>query len=539
MFRSIRWTFLGWNTILLLLVLCGFGATLFHLVRHARLEEIDAELKGPARFLKLAVLRQHSRRPRDGRRGPRARGEMLGKFDADGDGELSREERTAARTRRRHPFEGFEEVDEQGPGSPDDPEGSAAEKPRRGLRRAGRHDFERREELLRRFGGEIEGSPYFVVWKPDGAVLREMNAPPEIPYPELPRETQGPQEITAEASYVRQRGVLREVILPGPRGSQIVVGRSIRKELDELTQLTWMLAISGIGVLVVGLAGGWLLAKRAIRPIEAISTAAESISASNLSQRIEIEATKNELGTLAGVLNTTFARLQAAFEQQTRFTADASHELRTPVSVILAQTEMALGKERTGDEYRHVLEACLRASKRMKGLIDGLLTLARTDAADLKLETRSFHLSTLVEECALLLAPLAEERRITTTLDLQPTEVTADFDRVSQVITNLLSNAINYNREGGSVRVSLTSHNHEAVLSVSDTGLGIPAKDRSEIFERFYRVDKARSRKLGGSGLGLAISKILVEAHGGTISFTSELEQGTTFTVRLPKKGGP
>jgi len=538
MFRSIRWTFLGWNTIILLLVLCGFGATSFQLVRHARLEEIDAELKGSARVLTLALRHGRSRRPRDGRRGRRARAEMLEQFDADGDGELSREERATARAQRR---QYFEEFDVEDPGGPGDQEGGSVRKPRRGTVRPRRPDFERRmrfpENLLRRFGGEMEGSPYFVVWKPDGEVLREENAPPEIPRPDDgPQEAQEPQDVPAEASYVRQREDLREVILPGPSGLRILVGRSIQKELDELTQLTWMLAISGVGVLVLGLAGGWLLAKRAIRPIEAISTAAESISASNLSQRIDIEATKNELGRLAEILNTTFARLQAAFEQQTRFTADASHELRTPVSIVLAQTELALAKERTGDEYRQVLEACLRASKRMKGLIDGLLTLARTDAADLKLETRSFDLSTLVEECTSLLAPLAEERRITTALNLQPAEVTADFDRVSQVITNLLSNAINYNRDGGSVQVSLTSHDHEAVLSVSDTGLGIPEKDRAGIFQRFYRVDKARSRKLGGSGLGLAISKVLVEAHGGTISFTSEVDQGTTFTVQLPKK---
>jgi len=320
----------------------------------------------------------------------------------------------------------------------------------------------------------------------------------------------------------------------GPFDHTIVVGRSIAKELATLAQLVWRISATGVGVLLVGLLGGWVLSKRAIRPIETITGAAENVSATNLSQRIAIAAPRSELGRLADVLNNTFSRLQAAFEQQRRFTADASHELRTPVSVILAQTELSLKKERSREEYREVIEVCHRTSHRMKGLVDGLLTLARSDAGKLELERRRVDLRDLVEESLALLTPLADETGITITRQLQPTQASVDAYRISQVIANLLTNAIRYNRPGGSVTVSLASTPDEVTLTVTDTGLGISTENESSLFERFYRADKARSRSQGGSGLGLAIAKTIVEAHGGTIAFVSELGTGSTFTVLLP-----
>jgi heavy metal sensor kinase len=301
-----------------------------------------------------------------------------------------------------------------------------------------------------------------------------------------------------------------------------------------LTHLAWQLLFTGLGVLAVGLAGGWLLSRRAVRPIEAMTATAADISADNLSRRIDLAEVDSELGRLGQVLNAMFARLEAAFARQVQFTADASHELRTPLAIIHSHAELALARPRCAEEYREALEASLRAARRMKGLVDGLLTLARADAGRLEMTRDRLDLETLVEESAALVAPLADAAGVRVSLDARPAAVTGDAGRLTQVVTNLLTNAIHYNRAGGSVTVTVGVTGREAVLAVADTGCGIPEADREHIFERFYRVDKARSRALGGSGLGLAICKSIVEAHGGEISFSTEVDRGTTFTVRLP-----
>jgi len=262
--------------------------------------------------------------------------------------------------------------------------------------------------------------------------------------------------------------------------------------------------------------------------------AAQQISASNLSRRIDARGTQSELGTLAAVLNDTVARLEAAFQRQVRFTADASHELRTPLAVIHTNVQLALSRERSAAEYRKMLETCLRASNRMKNLVDSLLMLARTDAGQLVLQCSTSDLHNVVAECIAMVAPLAEEKRVTVESDLHSVCVSADSSQIAQVVINLLTNAIRYNREGGRVQVSATTICQHAVLVIADTGVGIPPEGLPHVFERFYRADAARSRDDGGSGLGLAICKTIVEAHGGTIVAHSAAGGGATFTVRLP-----
>ena len=363
-----------------------------------------------------------------------------------------------------------------------------------------------------------------------------MPAPPWTGTPagfELPRSPDGGD---SEPSYAQQRDARREIVMAGPYRIDVLVGRSIQKELSELRSLAGSVLGTGLAVLLFGVAGGWFIAKRAIRPIQAISSTAESISASDFSRRIDIESTETELGSLATVLNATFDRLQEAFEDQARFTADASHELRTPVAAILAQTAMARRRERSPREYREVIDACYVVARRMKSLVDGLLTLARTDADNLDLRHEEFDLRKTAEECSRMVEAIAVKRGISFEVDLAPVTLSGDPDRISQVITNLLTNAVRYNRKGGRVSVALRDEGADAVLSVSDTGVGIVPDDRARIFDRFYRVDKARSRSVGGSGLGLAISKAIVEAHGGTIACESAPETGTTFAVRLPRR---
>jgi len=292
--------------------------------------------------------------------------------------------------------------------------------------------------------------------------------------------------------------------------------------------------LSGFGgiILFFGLAGGWWLVSRAIKPIDDISAAAVKISAGDLSQRINVAEAESELGKLASVLNSTFARLDAAFAQQKQFASDAAHELRTPVSVILTQTQAALNRERSVPEYRETVEACQRAAQRMRKLIGSLLELARLDAGQEQMKRLRFDFSRTVADCVELVRPLAEERGVKIFTELSPLEVAGDSERVAQVVTNLLTNAIQYNQSNGEVRVNLASQGGLALLTVSNTGLGIAAEDLPLVFKRFYRGDKSRTS--GNTGLGLAISKAIVEAHGGSIEVSSGENVGTTFTVRLP-----
>jgi heavy metal sensor kinase len=395
-------------------------------------------------------------------------------------------------------------------------------------------------DILRRVGEDERYQPYFVVWGPNG---KRTSAPArDVPPPDLPSQANGtmiePRPRSGPPIPPRQRGDLREVMVPGPFGSTVLVGRSIEPELEDLRRLRWILIAAGAGVLAIGLAGGWLLSNRAIRPIRAITDTARSISASDLSQRIDLKDTTSELGALAQTLNQTFERLDAAFARQVRFTADASHELRTPITVIHSHAELALTRERSAGEYRQTLEACLRASKRMKSLVESLLVLARADAGKLELNPTRFDLKGAAEECLHLIEPLTAEKRIVLESDLHPIEIVADRSRVSQLMTNLLSNAIRYNRPAGSVKLSIEQEDSQAILTVADTGVGISPEDQKHVFERFFRADKARSREAGGSGLGLAICQSIIEAHRGTISFTSKTGEGTRFVVRLPLRNG-
>jgi two-component system OmpR family sensor kinase len=233
-------------------------------------------------------------------------------------------------------------------------------------------------------------------------------------------------------------------------------------------------------------------------------------------------------------LNSTFARLEAAFANQARFTSDASHELRTPVSVILTQTQTALSRERSAAEYREALEACQRSAQRMRRLAESLLELARLDSGQETMKRERFDLPAVVRESVELIGPLAELRGIEIRCDLAPAECVGDATRIGQVVTNLLANAIHFNRDQGTVSVKTGTQDGQATLVVADTGIGIPAEDLPHVFERFYQVDKSRSRLQGHTGLGLAISKAILEANHGTIAIASEPEKGSTVTVKLP-----
>jgi two-component system, OmpR family, sensor kinase len=366
---------------------------------------------------------------------------------------------------------------------------------------------------------------YFAVWRPDGTLLKSVNLPE--PSPTLPE--------VSPRHKLRTRGSSRELVVLGPARTVVLIGRSWGHVERDLTAFARQLIVTGLIVLGIGLAGGWMISHRILRPIAMITTAASHISEHNLTERIETSKVEIELAELATVLNSTFDRLKEAFDRQAQFTADASHELRTPLAVMRSQTELSLSRPRTPEEYQQALHSCLNSTIRMTDLVERLLALARADAGWHQAHKQVVDLDQLVDDWGSQLRRLAESKSLNMSIVTVPVQVVGDPAALGQVVSNLLTNAIQYNRTGGLVAVRVEAQDAEVCLSVTDTGPGIPLADQPHIFERFYRVDRARARASGGTGLGLAICKSIVEAHRGRIEFESHEQQGTTFLVRLPR----
>lgn len=377
-------------------------------------------------------------------------------------------------------------------------------------------------EQIALFRSTSENVPYYRIWNEDRDEVDSSHPDLITPFP--------------TSAVVRHRGGNLEVVEDGPANSVVLVGRSMASEYGQLTQLASTGAVIGFVLLVVMLVGGWWLVSRALSPFDRINSAAMSISESNLSERIDVARMETELAQLSETINEAFDRLQGAFSRQTRFTADASHELRTPLSIIYTECDMALNRPRSSDEYVESLESVQRAAKRMKAVVEGLLTLARADSDQIALVSQQLELSEIIAETCEMLKPLMQEKRLTLEVDLEPVSIAGDRDRIGEAISNLLSNAVQFNREGGTIEVRLRFQSDQAVLTIRDTGIGIPESDLPFLFDRFYQVDQARQFTRGrGSGLGLAITKWIAEAHNGSLSVTSELDVGTEFELRLLK----
>ena len=262
---------------------------------------------------------------------------------------------------------------------------------------------------------------------------------------------------------------------------------------------------------------------------------ARRITAENLDQTVPVKNEKDEIGQLTATINDMIRRLHDSFAQVRQFSADASHELRTPLTVMRGEIELCLRNPKTPDQYRHVLESSLEEILRMSKIIDNLLTLGKADIGAAEVTFSEVELKELVAELYEDSVVLAEQKEICVELkEASPIVIVGDRVRLRQLFLNLVDNAIKYTPEGGHVWLSVRRENGSAVFEVQDTGIGIPAGEQQKVFNRFYRVDKARSRERGGSGLGLSIAKWIAELHRGSISVASEHGKGSTFTVRLP-----
>ncbi|MDH4227874.1 MAG: ATP-binding protein [Deltaproteobacteria bacterium] len=300
----------------------------------------------------------------------------------------------------------------------------------------------------------------------------------------------------------------------------------------------YMFYFFAVGIVVsVAIAAivGAFLARKALEPVKELTLVARRITAENLKNRIDVKTPDDEMGRLASTFNGMITRLDRSFRQIKQFTADASHELKTPLTVMKGELEIALRGRLSNEEMQEVLKSTLEEVDRMSGIVQNLLTLARTDVESGSRRMTAVRVDELLAEKFEQTKKLAAEKGVK--LEIEKAAyvlVFADVIRLGQVIYNLIDNAIKYTDKGGVVSISLTEEAGSAVLRVKDTGMGISKEHLPYIFDRFYRVDKARTGGAGGVGLGLSICKEMVESFDGTIGAESEEGKGTTFTVRIP-----
>jgi len=375
-----------------------------------------------------------------------------------------------------------------------------------------------------------DGSWYAVRWLDKGERrLASPAAPADVPRPQR-------AEMKPAGPTLRVRGDFREAVLHLGPGDYLVTGRDLSRASEEIDRFGWMLAGMAALILALGLGIGAWIAGRSLRPLATIGATAREIAGGDLARRVPTTGMDREVALLADVLNESFARLEEALARQKRFTADAAHELRTPVAIVLMQAQDALAVPGGEPAHREALEACERAGRRMRSLTEALLRLARLDAGGSPGARQTVDLAERARESDPLFAPLARKHGVELVWSLAPAPCIGDASALDQLVANLLTNAIVHG--GGRVEIATSTQDGGALLEVCDAGAGLPADKLEQLFVRFGRFDASRSRGTGGVGLGLAICKAIVEAHHGRITATNRAAGGAVFSVWLPGHAG-
>jgi heavy metal sensor kinase len=339
--------------------------------------------------------------------------------------------------------------------------------------------------------------------------------------------------VYAAATFIAVRHEFREQLeeAEAVHGVDVDAEQHLEQQLGEIL---FVLAVGFPAVLLLAGAGGYALARRALSPIDQLAVEAKRITAERLHERLTVPNDQDEIGRLAAVINDAFARLESSFERLRRFTSDASHELRTPLSVLRGIGEVGLRETRTPAEYQEALSSMLEEVDRLTRLVDTLLRLSRADAGTIRLAREVADLGQLTRDVAGSLAVAAEERQ--QRLDVEVGEdlrVCCDPLLVREALANVIDNAIKYSPIGSPIKIRTGVARGRASIVVADSGPGIAPNERERIFDRFYRIDEARSRETGGTGLGLAIAKWAVEANGGWIS-VEPADCGSVFRIEFP-----
>lgn len=472
--NSIRWRLQIWYATLLLIALAGLSLAVLRLSRTHLIRQLDHQIMEQERVFFETLFKQES------------------EFDKQADGDVAP--------------------------APRDPQKLYLK-----IQELGRNPS---SQIMRLFSGTEPGFFYFCLAGRDGTtLLTSDNLPEDFAFPALAERK--------EFDIRNFRGTFREHLRRGPAGVRVCFGRESAQTLKEMDQLAVSIVLFAAGFWFVGLAGGWWIVGRAIRPLQKISATAVEIARGDLDKRIELAGNQSELDQLGKVLNHTFDELAASMERKRQFTANASHELRTPLTVILAETQRMLKREREVSEYRESMDLCQKAGLRMKSLVEGLLLLARQENRE-NLEVReTCRLEDIVGQALDALAPLAAERSMKIKTELEPASLKGDASALRILIDNLVGNAISHHPGGGTVWVRLRKLEDFIELEVKDDGPGIAPEFHDRIFERFYHLDK--SRTAGHSGLGLALVRCIAENHGGRCTVASVPGEGSRFTVRFSK----
>jgi heavy metal sensor kinase len=351
--------------------------------------------------------------------------------------------------------------------------------------------------------------------------------------PEPPRSR---REYAREAFLPNGKRLLIQVVpVATAEGNFIVEVGSLYGPIEAVLRGLIVTFALGMPVMVaVAIGGGYFIMRRALMQVDEITAQAEHISSNNLSDRLPVRQTGDELERLTLALNRMMGRLDDAFQHINRFSADVSHELRTPLTILRGELEAAVQHQRLTPELLDLVGSALEETERLRTIVEQLLVVSRLDAGNVQMERLPLDLGQLAASTAEQMLLLAEEKSITLRCDAEAgVVVDGDPSRLKQVVVNLLDNAVRYTAEGGTISLSAARQNGWATLVVADNGAGIPSEALPHVFERFYRADKARSRYSGGSGLGLSIVKAICTAHRGDIEIASTEGAGTTVTIRL------
>jgi heavy metal sensor kinase len=385
------------------------------------------------------------------------------------------------------------------------------------------------------------GDRFIRVTRPGGSVLYRSGAPADQSFDQAsvaPVGSGGRMQGTRMDVLPDGRTLLvasQEIGAGGGASYIVEVGTSGEPVNQLVRRLLTLLALGLPFVALVAAGGGYILVRRALAPVEQIARKAAIITQHNLSERLPVPETHDELERLSIALNHMITRLDDAFGNSRRFVADASHELRTPLTIVQGELESLAKDGATPAEFREQLGSLLEEVERLARIVQQLFALSRLDAGEAHSESTVLDLSALAVSTAEQMALLAEDKRIILSCEgSSPVFVTGDRSRLRQVVVNLLDNAIKYTEPGGAIVLTTAMKNGAAVLEVADSGVGIPSEALPHVFERFFRVRRERASTDGGAGLGLAIVKSISSAHGGRVEVESVEGTGSRFRVHLP-----
>jgi two-component system OmpR family sensor kinase len=398
------------------------------------------------------------------------------------------------------------------------------------------------DELFRRFFGFSPLDRHFEMFDPFGR--RDPRQPPSLSseVPLSPKALKNASRGLATFETFKSAGSypIRVLTMPVMRAGRVTnlvhVGMSLENMYKTRRRfLLIMAAVLPFALLLAG-GGGWLLARHTLKPVDRMTQAARRISGEHLNERLQETGSGDELDRLAKTLNDMLGRLDDAFHQMRQFSADASHELQTPLTILKGEMEVALRSPRKPEEYQRVLESGLEEIDRISQLVEGLLLLARADAGMLRLDLRPVELKELLQEIYEQMKVVADDHSVSLqTAPMESVSIQGDRENLRRLLLNLVDNAIKYTPGAGNVTLSVQAEGEWAAVRIFDTGIGLSKDEQDRIFTRFYRAVEARSQGEGGAGLGLCIAESIAEAHGGRIQVESTPGQGSTFTVLLPR----